>query len=84
MRKSDLESKIAIAKAELAELKETRSAVLTAQSWRTQDGNSSREVRNVNLATLDRMIREKEKEITSLEAALNNFSGYTLRVGVKW
>lgn len=82
MRKSDqISKKITIAKEDLANLRSSYAVALNAQSWRTQDGNSSREVRNANLATLARLIREKEKEISDLESLLDDVSRYTVKVG---
>ena len=83
MRKSDeILHEIAVAEAELSDLKVAYKNALTAQSWKTQDGTSSREVKNANVSALARLIREKEEQIANLKAKLNGLSRYVVKVGV--
>lgn len=84
MRKSDtIIEKINIAKAELADLKSALKMSLNG-SWETRDGSSSRRVTVHSPMTLNRLIREKEAEISDLEAQLAGWSHKSIRLGVKF
>lgn len=79
-----LNEKLAQAQQDLESLREAYQRVLTAQSWEQKDGEASRSVTNVSLATLVKEIARKEKEIENLEARIDGVSPSAFRVGVKF
>ena len=78
------EERLELARQELQDLKTAYKRTLSAQSWQTKDGESSRSVTNVSLAELSKQIQAKQKEVDMLEDRLEGRSSGAFRVGVKW
>jgi hypothetical protein len=79
-----IEEKLTIARQELAELEKARTRALTAQSWESKDGDSSRRVSNASLSVIVEEIRKKKAEIEALESKLTGKTGKAFRMGVLW
>ena len=69
---------------DLAEYKAQRKQIIkTGQSWRLRNGDDTREVTNVSLAQLDKLIAETERSIAQLERIVNGSSPSGIRVRAK-
>jgi hypothetical protein len=78
------EERLAEARQELEDLNRAYKRALTAQSWQTKDGDSTRSVTNANIQYLASLIKDKRKEISLLEDRLEGRSHGAYRIGVKW
>lgn len=80
----DYASKIAKLKEELARYEAKRDEILaTGQSWRIRNGEDSRELANVSLAQLNKMIETTEWKIEQLEGIVDGSTPGGVRVRAK-
>lgn len=69
---------------DLAEYKAQRKQIIkTGQSWRLRNGDDTREVTNVSVAQLDKLIAETKRSIAQLEHIVNGSSPSGIRVRAK-
>lgn len=80
----NLQERLEQARAELQDLKSAYKRALTAQSWNTKDGESSRSVTNASLAVLADEIRKKEAEVSNLEDRISGRTSKAFRGRLIW
>lgn len=85
MNRSYAEAKLEDARRRLALLEETYNSLLTsgAQSYKMQDGQTSREVTNVNLTSVYNQLLATRHEVDVWESRVEGFSSVAFRVGQK-
>lgn len=81
----DLQERLTQARAELEDLQKAYRRALTAQSWQTKDGESTRSVTNANISYLANLVRQKQREVDNLQDRIDGkCTGGAFRVGVRW